>query len=95
MTDAPETHETHKSDGWADTPGFRRLFLGALLLAALLSAAAGFVPAFQKKEPHFALEAFPVFFAVFGFVMFAAIVLIGQHLRKIVGRDEGYYDERE
>lgn len=81
--------------GWADGAGFRRAFLIGLIIAALIAAAAGFVPAFQKKAPHFAVEAVPVFFALYGFVMFALIVLVGQHLRKLVGRDERYYDDRE
>lgn len=81
--------------GWADAPAFRRAFLIGLIIVAVMAAAAGLVPAFQNPHPHFAVEGFPVFFAVYGFVMFSLIVLVGQHLRKIVGRDEGYYDERE
>ena len=81
--------------GWADGAGFRRAFLIALAVAALVALVAGFVPAFQNPKPHFAAERIPVFFAVYGFVMFALIVLVGQHLRKLVGRDERYYDERE
>ena len=79
--------------GWADTPGFQRLFLGGLIGACLTAAALGFF--FGKKEPHFAVEGVPVFFAVYGFVMFSFIVLAGQHLRKLVSRPENYYDERE
>lgn len=86
----------HNSDpGWADTKGFRNTFLAILIIACVVSALAGFVPAFQKKHPHFALEAFPVFFAFWGFAAFIFIVLAGQHLRKLVGRKEDYYEERE
>ncbi|MEO0398027.1 MAG: hypothetical protein AAF224_01245 [Pseudomonadota bacterium] len=81
--------------GWADTPAFRRIFLIVLGVAGVGAAIAGFVPAFQKDHPHFALEGVPVFFAVWGFASFFFIVLAGQHLRKLVGRKEGYYDERE
>ena len=84
-----------KSDGWADTPLFKKLFVGGLVLCGVVSAIAGFVPAFQKDHPHFAAEAMPIFFAIWGFGSFIFIVLVGQHLRKLVGRDEGYYDERE
>lgn len=83
------------NSGWADTKGFRNVFLGVLITACVLSALAGFVPAFQKKDPHFAAEAFPVFFAFWGFAAFMFIVLAGQHLRKLVGRKEDYYEERE
>ncbi len=81
--------------GWAENKTFVRGFLIVLTLAAIGAALAGFVPAFQKKHPHFAAEAFPIFFALWGFGSFMFIVLAGQHLRKLVGREEGYYDERE
>lgn len=81
--------------GWAENKLFIRVFLAILVIAAIASALAGFVPAFQKKYPHFAAEGFPVFFALWGFGAFMFIVLAGQHLRKLVGREEGYYDDRE
>ena len=84
-----------KPGGWADSKAFRTGFLAALAIACLGSAIAGFIPAFQKKEPHFELERFGAFFAIYGFAAFAFIVLAGQHLRKLVGRKESYYDERE
>lgn len=93
MTDQ---HDGGKKDkGWADTKAFRNVFLGFLILASIGAAAAGLVPAWQKEHPHFAVEGFPVFFAVYGFIAFSFIVLAGQHLRKLVGRKEEYYDERE
>ena len=81
--------------GWADTEAFRKGFLGVLIIACLGAAIAGFVPAFQKDHPHFDAEGFPVFFALWGFGAFMFIVLAGQHLRKLVGRKEDYYEERE
>ena len=91
--DVPD-HERDKP-GWAESKGFQRLFLIVLVIAGLGAAAAGFVPDFQKKKPHFDLEAIPVFFALGGFGSFMFIVLVGQHLRKLVGREERYYDDRE
>lgn len=88
-------HNPDEKPGWADTPGFRRTFLIGLFIAGGLAALAGFVPAWQKDHPHFPPEAFPVFFALYGFAAFIFIVLAGQHLRKLVGREENYYDERE
>ena len=89
--------EHHKSDdkGWADNPAFICVFLGVLIVACVLAAFAGFVPAWQKSHPHFQAEGFPIFFAFWGFASFMFIVLAGQHLRKLVGRKEEYYDERE
>ena len=89
-------HEHHSKDGgWADSPAFRKFFVGALVVACIGAALAGFVPAWQKDHPHFPAEGFPVFFAIYGFIAFAFIVLAGQHLRKLVGRKESYYDDRE
>ena len=105
----PHHHDTNNSDnngpagdlvecdkpGWAESKSFIRIFLLALGVAAIGAAAAGFVPAWHKDHPHFDAEKIPVFFAVWGFGSFMFIVLAGQHLRKLVGREENYYDERE
>ena len=88
-------HPTDEKPGWADSKAFRRFFVAGLALAAIIAAVAGFLPAFRNEHPHFAVEGLGVFFAVYGFVAFMFIVLAGQHLRKLVGRKEGYYDERE
>ncbi len=84
-----------KATGWADRPVFVRGLIGALAIVGLLSVVASFIPAFRNPHPHFGGIEFPGFFAVWGFVAFMFIVLVGQHLRKIVGRNETYYDDRE
>ena len=66
--------------------------LGNIVLVLLFVL---FVPAFQNPKPHFEQENWKIFFAIYGFVAFAFIVLAGQHLRKLVGRKEDYYEERE
>ena len=81
--------------GWADTKTFRNGFLGVLIISAILAALAGLNPAWQNHHPHFGVETMGVFFAIWGFGAFIFIVLVGQHLRKLVGRKEEYYDERE
>ena len=86
-------HHAHGEEGWADKKSFRNAFLGLLVIASVAAALAGFV--FKKEHPHFEVEAFGVFFAVWGFGAFMFIVLAGQHLRKLVGRKEDYYEERE
>ena len=87
-------HQSH-DEGWADKKSFRNAFVGVLVIASILAAVAGFIPAFQNPHPHFGAEKFGVFFAVWGFAAFMFIVLAGQHLRKLVGRKENYYEERE
>lgn len=86
---------TSPDKGWADTKAFRMAFLALLVVASLAAAVAGFLPAFQKEHPHFKVEGLGAFFAVYGFVAFSFIVLAGRHLRKLVGRKETYYEERE
>jgi hypothetical protein len=81
--------------GWADTKAFRSIFLGVLAIAVVAAAVAGFVPQFRKDDPHFDVEGMGAFFGVYGFLAFSFIVLAGQHLRKLVGRKEDYYEDRE
>lgn len=88
-------HHGDEKPGWADTKSFRNGFLVVLVFASLAAAVAGFLPQFQKAHPHFAVEGMGAFFAIYGFAAFAFIVLAGQHLRKLVGRKEDYYEERE
>ncbi|MGV6801220.1 MAG: hypothetical protein ACWA5L_04795 [bacterium] len=87
------SHPSGDKPGWADNPVFLRLFSWGLYLACAGAAIAGFI--WKKDHPHFDVEGVPVFFAIYGFVMFFLIVVIGQHLRKLVARGEEYYDERE
>jgi len=96
------SHAPGEKQGWADQRWFRTLFLSVLVIACLAAAALSFIPEFQKEHPHFTsenapfpTEEFPGFFALYGFIMFSLIVLVGQHLRKLVARKETYYDERE
>ncbi len=105
MTD--HHHNPHEKPGWADTKSFRNGFLAVLVIASVLALIAGFVPAWQN--PHHAFDghkmpawigavwhaAIPIFFSLYGFAAFMFIVLAGQHLRKLVGRKENYYEERE
>lgn len=48
---------------------------------------------FIDKHPHFLWEAWPQFFAVFGFVACVCLVLVAKYvLRPLVRRGERYYD---
>lgn len=44
------------------------------------------------KHPHFPFEGWFGFFAFFGFFLSCALVLTAKALRKILERDEDYYD---
>ena len=93
--ESADDHVGADEKGWAEKPRFIRLFLIGLYVSCALSALSGFVPGWHNPHPHFAAEKFPIFFALIGFGSFMFIVLVGQHLRKFVGRKEGYYNERE
>lgn len=95
MSDQDNSHDNASDKGWADNPTFIRAFLGLLIISCIAAAAAGLNAAWQNPHPHFAIEGVPAFFAIYGFLAFVFIVLVGQHLRKLVGRKEEYYDERE
>jgi hypothetical protein len=70
---------------WILVPALCLFFAGMNVVLAML----------HKTHPHFTIDQFPVFYGVVGFVSFAFIVLAGQHLRKILMREEGYYDGDE
>ncbi len=48
---------------------------------------------FIPKHPHFPWEGAPGFFAAYGFVSCVALIFIAKLLRRIVRRDEDYYDK--
>ncbi len=48
---------------------------------------------FHGRHTHFAGEEIPGIYGVFGFVAFWCIVIAGKYFRKLVKRDEDYYDE--
>lgn len=90
-----------------EKPGTLRVIWIALIAGCIASAVGGFILAAQGllvKKPHFDdktgfvgmigtfVDTFPVFYGLVGFVSFSFIVLAGQHLRKILMRDEDYYD---
>ena len=47
---------------------------------------------FYDKHPHFTVEGWFGFYPFVGFVAFFIIVMTGKPLRKLLMRDEDYYD---
>ena len=75
---------------WLDNPrNVTRLFyaLIGICIALLVS------DLFYHKHVHFPFEGWWGFFGLFGFAAFYFIVMAGKWLRKIVMRDEEYYDD--
>jgi hypothetical protein len=108
MTDHPKIQDHERSV--FERPGTIKLIWAVLIAGCAGFAAAGFwlaakgklvkKPHFEDKEGVLAVlgnlaDGFPAFYALIGFVSFSFIVLAGQHLRKILMREEGYYDGDE
>ena len=83
---------TNKPDDkgyYLDKPGNIQRLLRVFYVICALLFAADFV---IHRHTKVALEEFPAFYAVFGFVAFVALVIGSFGLRKLVMRKEDYYD---
>ena len=93
MTDRPPHDRAQEShDGkryWLDDMrNVHKLFWALVVVCALLFLA----DAFYHKHVHFSFEKWFGFFGLFGFSVSFALVLVARELRKILMRDEDYYD---
>ncbi len=74
---------------WLDDMGnVRKLFWALIAVCGLLLLA----DAFYEKHVHYGFEKWFGFFGLFGFGVSFALVLTARELRKILMRDEDYYD---
>jgi hypothetical protein len=64
-----------------------RALVGFCMLLAVLEF-------FYEHHPHFVIDGWPGFYAIFGFLSFVFIVFAGKWLRRLIMRDEDYYDRR-
>jgi hypothetical protein len=71
-----------------DRSNVNKLVYGLYILCGLLVP----IQFLFEQHPHFAVEKFPGFYGIFGFVVFVAIVLAGKLLRRAIMREEDYYD---
>jgi hypothetical protein len=84
-----ETKEGEKKYLFDKPKNVTRLFVIYYTSLAILLI----VEFFIHKHPHFPWEAWPQFYAVFGFVACVALVLAAKYiLRPLVKRPENYYD---
>jgi hypothetical protein len=72
-----------------DNPRNIRAVVGLLIAVCAVVLVADL---FYDKHGHYAFENRFGFHALFGFVTFFGLVLAGKHLRRILKRDEDYYD---
>ncbi len=93
MTDTPNGQQPPSpgegKEYWLDQRrNVTKVFWGLVLLCAAL----GLADFFYDKHTVFAMEDVPTFFGIFGFVVCVGLVLGAKELRKILKRDEDYYD---
>lgn len=74
---------------WLDDPQHVTLIVRVLIAFCAMAFLADL---FYTKKPFFAVEELPAFYAAYGFVVSTALVLAAKQLRKVVGRDEDYYE---
>jgi len=78
-----------RSRYWLERPGSVRTIIRSLILVCSVVVLADL---FYEKHGHYSWENFPGFYAIFGFVSCVALVLAATQLRKVLKRDEDYYD---
>ncbi|MBS3909651.1 MAG: hypothetical protein KGZ93_08520 [Actinobacteria bacterium] len=67
----------------------KRLLYGFYAILVLLIVVDLFIP----KHPHFSWEKYPSFYGAYGFFACVGLVLAAKYLlRKVVMREEDYYD---
>ena len=83
-------HERNERKYWLDDPrNVDKIVYGLYAICALV----GLLDLFPYKHHlHFDFEYWPGFYSIYGFVACFGLVLAAKQLRKIVMRDEDYYD---
>jgi hypothetical protein len=76
---------------WLDEPRNVTRIVYALTALCVLLLIADF---FYTKHPHFSVERWPGFYALYGFTGSVALVLTAKGLRRFLRRDEDYYEPR-
>ncbi|MGE3645405.1 MAG: hypothetical protein AB7F96_16275 [Beijerinckiaceae bacterium] len=66
----------------------KKLWYATIAIAGLLTLS----EFAYEHHPHFDIEKIPEFFEIFGFLAFVFIVFAGKALRKLIMRDEDYYE---
>ena len=84
----PDKHNT----GWADNSVIRQRIRNVLYIVCGLLVIADFI---IHRHTYMPLEKIPAFYAIYGFIALVGVVLLSKGLRKLVGRDEDYYQKRE
>lgn len=76
---------------WVDKPGSTNKIFWGLAIACLLLFLADFT---YESHGHFAVEAIPGAYGIYGFVMFTLLILAAKALRFFIKRPEDYYGDK-
>ena len=88
MSDAKDTGERQR---WLDSPkNVDKIVYTLYAVCILLLFAADF---FYHKHSHFAFEDLHGFYGWYGLIGSISLVLVAKLMRKVLMRDEDYYDE--
>lgn len=74
---------------WLERPGSVNKVIYALAVICIVVVVADF---FYEKTTHHSWETTPGFYALFGFFSCVFLVIVAKGLRRILKRDEDYYD---
>jgi hypothetical protein len=85
-------HGTDDRSHWLDHRKNVKKVIYALYTVCALTALCDLFR--YKHHLHFDFEYWPGFYSIFGFVACVALVLAATQLRKVLKRDEDYYDSR-
>ena len=88
MSDHPRDERTYWLD---DKRNVNKIVYGLYAICTVVGLADLFP---YKHHLHFGFEYWPGFYSIYGFVSCVALVLAATQLRKILMRDEDYYDPR-
>jgi hypothetical protein len=87
--DEGRDRDHEEQPGWFDEPGNVNKVIWTLVGLCVASVAADF---FYQKHAHYGFQEIIGFDAVYGFVSCVLLVLAAKQLRKVLMRDEDYYD---
>ncbi len=85
----PTGGHDEKSEWWLDRPSSVNLIIKVLIVACALTVVADF---FYKKHGDYQFQEWIAFDAVFGFLAYVGLITVAKAFRRIVMRDEDYYD---
>lgn len=78
-----------ETSGWADRPDNKKLVRRVLYVACALLVIADFL---VHRHISTDVERVPAFYALYGFIALVGVVMAAKGLRRLVKRDEDYYD---